>query len=172
MARETAGQKRAVRHLGPTAGEGHDRRMADMPHRDQYPGTNGRTLDEETRMTGSLPTDVELSLSDVLETDEELLGAVTTLAGTLVLTDRRVVIVREGRTYRPRTGIRSWWISPTVDLRCAMPRGGMGRLMVGTGKQAANFFVKSSDWEDALRMVTITRGQAYRGAAIAAAEAH
>ncbi len=118
-------------------------------------------------MTGSLPTDVELALADVLEIDEQLLGAVTTLAGTLVLTDRRVVIVRQGRTYRPRTGIRSWWISSTVHLRCVMPRGGMGRLMIGTGKQAANFFVKTSDWDDALRMVTITRGIAYRGGLVA-----
>jgi hypothetical protein len=121
--------------------------------------------DQETTMTGSLPTDVEQALVNVLEADEDLLGCVTTLAGTLVLTDRRVVIVREGRAYRPRTGIRSWWISSSVDLRCAMPRGGMGRLMVGKGKQAANFFVKSSDWDDALRMVTITRGMAYRDAA-------
>jgi hypothetical protein len=118
-------------------------------------------------MNGSLPTDVELALADVLEIDEQLLGAVTTLAGTLVLTDRRVVIVRQGRTYRPRTGIRSWWISSSVHLRCAMPRGGMGRLMIGTGKQASNFFVKTSDWDDALRMVTITRGIAYRGGRVA-----
>jgi hypothetical protein len=118
-------------------------------------------------MNGTLPADVKLSLADVLEADEELLGSVTTLAGTLVLTDGRIVIVRKGRTYRPRTGIRSWWIFSPVDLRCAMPRGGMGRLMVGTGKQAANFIVKTSDWDDALRMVTVTRGIAYRGGAAA-----
>jgi hypothetical protein len=116
-------------------------------------------------MTGSLPADVELSLVEILEPQEDVLGAVTTLAGSLILTDRRVVIVREGRTYRPRTGIRSWWFSSKVDLRCVMPRGGMGRLMVGNGKQAANFFVKTSDWDDALRMVTITRGIAFRGSA-------
>jgi hypothetical protein len=116
-------------------------------------------------MTASLPNDVALSLRKVLEVGERVLGAVTSLAGTLVLTDRHVFIVREGRDYRPQTGIRSWALAETVDLRYGAPRGGMGRLVVGNGREAVSFFVKECDWTKALRLVTMARGIAHRAVA-------
>jgi hypothetical protein len=115
-------------------------------------------------MTYSLSPDVELALVDVVETGEALLGAVTTLAGTLVLTDRQVVIVRQGRAYRPQNGIRSWRISEAVKFDFDPPRGGMGRLMLGNGKDAISFFVKDADWAEALRLVTVARTIAHRSA--------
>jgi hypothetical protein len=113
-------------------------------------------------MKHRLPKDVELSLGAVLEPGEGVLGALTSLAGTLVLTDRRVLILREGRSYRPQSGIRSWAISSALDLRYGAPRGGMGRLMVGSGKHAVSFFVKERDWEEALRIVTLAREIAHQ----------
>ncbi len=118
-------------------------------------------------MTHPMPKDVELSLGGVLELDEGVLGALTSLAGTLVLTDRRLLIVREGRSYRPQSGIRSWAISSAVDLRYGAPRGGMGRLVIGNGKEAISFFVKECDWDEALRIFTVARGIAHQ-ASIAA----
>ena len=112
-----------------------------------------------------LPTDVAESLGDVLHTDEGILGAVSSLAGTLVLTDRRVVIVREGHRYRPQNGIRSWDISTEVGFRYGALRGGLGRLVVGDGKAAASFFVNESDWSEALRLVTVAHTIAHRSAA-------
>jgi len=114
-------------------------------------------------MQHHLPTDVAASLHDVLARGEDVLGSVTSLAGTLVLTDRRVVIVREGRGYRPQSGIRCWDISTDVDFKHGRLRGGMGRLVVGNGKAAASFFVKEIDWLEALRLVTTAHGIAYRG---------
>lgn len=110
-----------------------------------------------------LPSDVALCLDDVLALGEDVLGSVTSLAGTLVLTDRRVVIVREGRGYRPQSGIRSWKISTEVDFKHGLLRGGMGRLVVGNGKAAASFFVEECDWDEALRLVTTAHGIARRG---------
>lgn len=118
-------------------------------------------------MTIKMPKDVELSLAAVLETDEDVLGAVTSLAGTLVLTDRRVVIVREGRAYRPQSGIRSWGISPDVEFTYGPPRGGMGRLVVGNGKESTSFFVKEVDWAEALRLITMAHAIAHRGVPVA-----
>jgi hypothetical protein len=112
-----------------------------------------------------LPTDVAESLGDFLETDEGILGVVTSLAGSLVLTDRRVVIVREGHGYRPQNGIRSWGISSDVGFRYGAPRGGMGRLVVGDGKAATSFFVNESDWPEAMRLVTMAHSIAHRSAA-------
>ena len=115
-----------------------------------------------------MPMDVELSLGAVLEPGEGVLGALTSLAGTLVLTDRRLLIVREGRSYRPQSGIRSWAISSAVDLRYGAPRGGMGRLVVGNGREAVSFFVKECDWDEALRIFTLARGIAHQGMVAAA----
>ncbi|MEO8436835.1 MAG: hypothetical protein ABI562_00145 [Chloroflexota bacterium] len=89
----------------------------------------------------------------------------TSLAGTLVLTDRRVLIVREGRAYRPQSGIRSWALSTKVGFTYGPPRGGMGRLVVGNGKDATSFFVKGSDWAMALGLVSTAHGIAHRAAA-------
>jgi hypothetical protein len=122
-------------------------------------------------MTGQLPTDVELSLGDTLDPGEGVLGSVTTLAGTLVLTDHHVVIVRQGRSFRPRTGIRSWGISQAIDFRYGPPRGGMGRLMVGNGTTATSFFVKERDWDDALELVSMARRIAHRATAPTLSEA-
>jgi hypothetical protein len=110
-----------------------------------------------------LPTDVATSLHGYFETDEGILGVVTSLAGSLILTDRRVVIVREGHGYRPQNGIRAWDISSQVGFTYDSPRGGLGRLVVGDGKAAASFFVNATDWTEALRMVTMAHSIAYRG---------
>jgi hypothetical protein len=115
-------------------------------------------------LTAALPKDIEISLRAIREPGESVLGALTSLAGTLVLTDRHVFIMREGRGYRPLNGIRSWAISPAVDLRYGAPRGGMGRLVVGNGNDAVSFFVKECDWAEALRIFTLARGIAHRGA--------
>ena len=111
-----------------------------------------------------LPQDVLRSLADVFRPGEDVLGSVSSLAGSLVLTDRRVLIVREGRGYRPLTGIRSWDIGPGIDFTYWPPRGGLGRLMIGKGKAATSFFVKARDWDAALRLVTMAHGMAHRAA--------
>jgi hypothetical protein len=112
-------------------------------------------------MTGGLPSDVATTIDGVLEPGEDVLGAVTTLAGTLVLTDRRVVILREGRTFRPATGIRSWGLTPANEMTFGPPRGGVGRLIVGRGNRATSFFVRQRDWHDALDIVTMARRITY-----------
>ena len=91
-----------------------------------------------------LPHDVMRSLVDVFRPGEEILGSISSLAGSLVLTDRRVLILREGRGYRPQSGIRSWDIEPGIAFTYGPPRGGVGRLMIGKGKDATSFFVKTS----------------------------
>ncbi len=110
-----------------------------------------------------LPHDVMRSLADIFRPGEEVLGSVSSLAGSLVLTDRRVLILREGRGYRPQSGIRSWDIEPGIVFTFGQPRGGLGRLMIGTGKAATSFFVRTSDWDAALRLVSQAHRLAHQG---------
>jgi len=113
-------------------------------------------------MTGHLPADVERELGDVLEQGEEVLGSVTTLAGTLILTERRIVILRSGRGYRPQTGVRAWRISQSLDLSYGWPHGGQGRLILGKGARTISFFVNECDWTDAMQLIAQARAIAYR----------
>ena len=115
-------------------------------------------------MSGPLPNDVEASLVGVLEPDETVLRALTTLAGTLVLTDRRVVIVREGRAYRPATGVRSWGLSPANTVDYGRPRGGLGRLIVGSGGKVTSFFFKERDSDAAMEIVSMAHQMTYLAA--------
>ena len=109
-----------------------------------------------------LPPDVALKLGSFLHTDEGILGVVTSIAGSLVLTDQRLVIVREGHGYRPQSGVRAWDLASRVDFRYGPPQGGMARLVVGDGKAATSFFVRKSDWTEALRLVTMAHTIAHR----------
>ena len=119
-----------------------------------------------------LPPDVALTLGKFLHTDEGILGVVTSLAGSLVLTDERLVIVREGHAYRPQSGIRSWDLASRVDFRYGPPKGGMGRLVVGDGKAATSFFVRKNDWTEALRLVTMAHTIAHRASILTAGTRH
>ena len=112
-------------------------------------------------MTERLPTDAAASIDTLLEPGELLLRSVTTLAGTFALTDRRVVILRQGRSYRPATGVRSWGLCPANVVNYGPLRGGVGRLMVGSGKGVTSFFVKECDWPAALEIVSMAHHITY-----------
>ncbi len=116
-----------------------------------------------THIPTALPKDVMQSLLAVFRPGEEILGSVSSLAGSLVLTDLRVLIVREGRGYRPLSGIRSWEIEPGIGFTYGPTRGGLGRLMIGKGKAATSFFVKTGDWDVALSLVSMAHRIAHRG---------
>jgi hypothetical protein len=116
-----------------------------------------------SRVPTVLPYDVLQSLESVFRPGEEVLGSVSSLAGSLVLTDRRILILREGRGYRPQSGIRSWDIEPGIAFTYAPPRGGLGRLMIGEGKAATSFFVKTRDWDAALRLISVASWLAHQG---------
>jgi hypothetical protein len=118
-----------------------------------------------SHVPAALPHDVMQSLLDVFRPGEEILGSISSLAGSLVLTDLRVLIVREGRGYRPLSGIRSWEIEPGIGFTYGPTHGGLGRLMIGKGKAATSFFVKAGDWDAALRLVSMAHRIAHRDAA-------
>jgi hypothetical protein len=104
-------------------------------------------------VTGGLPDDVAPTVRDLLEPGEAVLGFVTSLAATLVLTDGRIIIAREGRSWRPSSGIRTWRIWPTLPFSWRRPHGGVGRLVVGKGRAQASFFVPEAEMAEALRLI-------------------
>ena len=61
--------------------------------------------------------DTWTALKPVLEPREEVTAALTAIGCKLVVTDRHLILVRDGRTFRPRTGVQSWPLVPTLSVR-------------------------------------------------------
>jgi hypothetical protein len=57
------------------------------------------------------------ALTAILEPGEPIERDVAAVGAHLMLTDRRLVVVRDGFSYRPMTGVRSWPIDRQLELR-------------------------------------------------------
>ena len=55
-----------------------------------------------------LPDAVAEALNPALEPDEQVEMTLQAVGCTLVLTDRQLIMVRQGANFRPRTGVTSW----------------------------------------------------------------
>ena len=58
-------------------------------------------------------------LERALDADERVDILAPVVGSFLVLTDRRLIIVREGADYRPKTGIRSFALDRNLEVRIA-----------------------------------------------------
>ena len=57
------------------------------------------------------------ALAAILEPGEPIERDVPAIGAHLMLTDRRLVVVRDGFSFRPATGIRSWPLDRQLELR-------------------------------------------------------
>lgn len=64
-----------------------------------------------------LPVGVRNALAATLEPDERIERHVPVVGAHLILTDRRLFVVRHGYDYRPATGIRGWPLDRHLQLR-------------------------------------------------------
>ena len=55
-----------------------------------------------------LPDAVAEALNPALDPDEQVEMTLQAVGCTLVLTDRQLIMVRQGADFRPRTGVTSW----------------------------------------------------------------
>jgi hypothetical protein len=87
---------------------------------------------------------------------EDVVDQVSGLGATLIITPTRVVLIRQGAQYRPRSGVRSWPYSTLRDVQVVPPRHGNGRLILRLGPypwQAVNLFIDATEWAAAERVV-------------------
>jgi hypothetical protein len=95
---------------------------------------------------------------------ESMLESVPGLGASLAVTPTRVVVIRDGAERRPRTGLRAW-AHGAIDARMEPPRGGNGRIVLGTGANpyaAVSLFVRASFWPMAVQTVERIRTEARR----------
>jgi hypothetical protein len=93
------------------------------------------------------------ALREVLGEGEAVVAALPSIGSALVLTDRRLIIIRDGRSFRPRTGVRDWELGPSLRIQVGPVRNGSGSLLINRERGATSFFVAERDWNDALWIV-------------------
>jgi hypothetical protein len=93
---------------------------------------------------------------------EPELDRVTGLGASLVVTETRVVLIRDGANRRPRSGVRAW-PHAGIQVHLDPPRRGGGRVVLSVGSDAGSvvsLFVAAVEWPSAERVAREIRRQA------------
>jgi hypothetical protein len=95
-------------------------------------------------------------IEGVLDPDEELVARLDGVGASLLITQRRVIIVRHRSAFRPRSGIRSWTYDGNLQVSTSPPKRGHGQFMLRTGfgaGQAVSLFFPAERWPEAQRVI-------------------
>ena len=82
---------------------------------------------------GDLPGATAEALREAIEPGEAITHIVPAIGCTIALTERRLIIVRDGAAFRPKTGVRRWNLDEDLTVR--------------TGKQATTIEETSATME-------------------------
>jgi hypothetical protein len=88
-----------------------------------------------------------------LEPGERVERILTAVGCTLVLTQRRLVLVRDGAMFRRRTGVQSWPLDDGLDLQLTPVRRGTGRLLIQRAGKSTSVFLPETQMDDARMLV-------------------
>ena len=116
-------------------------------------------MDPAAREFDQLPGTVGGVLRAALRADEAVTHAVPAIGCMLVLTNRRLLIVRDGSEFRPRTGVREWDVGPGLAVRAGLVRQGIGSLMIRWDRDITSVFVRADRWDEALDLIGAVRGR-------------
>ena len=104
-------------------------------------------------------------LRSTLRPTERLTHAVPAIGCTVLLTTGRLLVIRDGAAFRPKTGIREWAISETLEVQPGLVRHGSGSLVIRRGREVTSVFVPTDEWAAALQLVGALRTRIRRLAA-------
>jgi hypothetical protein len=76
----------------------------------------------------------------------------------LVLTDRRLLVVRDGASYRPSTGVRSFELDSDLEVRIGPARK---RVIIRASGSTINLFVRSEQLAQAETLLAEVRRRIY-----------
>jgi hypothetical protein len=102
-----------------------------------------------------------------MEPGEDIVAVVPGLGARLVITTARAIVIREGASFRPRSGVRSWPIAAVTAASLTPLKHGQGRIVLAVGpgsRPAVNVFIDSPDWPTAERAVNDLRERIHRAA--------
>jgi hypothetical protein len=113
---------------------------------------------------GTPAPDPRLDLADsrlqgALHDGEAITHLVPAIGCVVALTPLRLLVVREGSAFRPRSGIREWPLGAGLALRAGLVRHGAGSIVIKWGRGATSVFVRAEHWDDALSLVGAVRAR-------------
>jgi hypothetical protein len=82
---------------------------------------------------------------------------------TVVLTNQRLLVVREGASYRPSSGIRAWHLDRDLRIRLGRASRQTHRLVIGDAHKTASVFISTDDAADAQRLIAEARQGSFAG---------
>ena len=89
-----------------------------------------------------LPEELRAAVSSALGPSEHVALVAPAVGCTLVLTDKRLLLVREGASYRPRSGIRDWVLDRTLNLHPGPVRNTSGQLAIESPRRTTSIFYR------------------------------
>ena len=101
------------------------------------------------------------ALEPVLDRRERIAMVARAVGSTLVLTNQRLVLVRDGAEWRPKTGIRAWDVDRRLSVRTMTRPGNKVRLLIECCGQAVGVFLASAHASEALDLVAEVRRRIY-----------
>lgn len=104
-------------------------------------------------------------LRATLRPTERLTHAVPGIGCTILLTTGRLLVLRDGAEFRPKSGVREWAIEETLEVQPGLVRHGSGSLVIRKGRDATSVFVPTGEWAAALQLVGALRTRVRRIAA-------
>jgi hypothetical protein len=107
-----------------------------------------------------LPDPVRSVVSLALEQSERVTWTAVAVGCTLVLTDRRLLLVRDGTQFRPRSGLQTWALDRSLTIRLTPNRERL-RLMIECCGKAVSVFVAAVQTRAVVRLVAEARHQIY-----------
>jgi hypothetical protein len=98
-------------------------------------------------------------LQAALDEGEGITHLVPAIGCIVALTPMRLLVVREGSAFRPKTGVREWVLRSGLTVRAGLVRHGTGSLVIKWDRDATSVFVRSDHWDDALALVGAVRAR-------------
>lgn len=148
--------------LASYAGEANERageRLASQTK--PQPGQRLARRGSRPTSSGGLPEPTRAALAPALEPSERVERAVAAVGCTLVLTDRRLLVVRDGASFRPRSGVRSWPLDRDLTLRVGQIRRDTTRLVIDHAGRSVSVFLTAVQIDDAQALVARIRQRIY-----------
>jgi hypothetical protein len=101
--------------------------------------------------------DTRTALAPVLEPHEEVAAVLAAIGCKLVVTDRHLILIRDGRSFRPRTGVQTWPLVPTLVVRSTPTDAHPGRILITMHGRTTSVFVGPHDHRAADQLIAEVR---------------
>ena len=105
----------------------------------------------------ALPDAARQAIAAVLDPGESVESAALAVGSSLVLTQHRVIVVRDGASFRPKSGVRSFEL-PGLAIRIGP---GRRRVIIESGGKTINVFIRSEQLAQAEAFIAEVRRRIY-----------